>query len=76
MSRKLNSEAQKNRDDFDRCYPHGGCSCHISPPCGYCTHPGNPLCQEDDDCWEEEEIDCVCVSLLNGHEIGCPYHKG
>lgn len=20
----------------------GGCSCHISAPCGWCTHPGNP----------------------------------
>jgi hypothetical protein len=50
--RVLTAEAQADRDDFDR--DDGGCSCHISPPCGYCTHPGNPLNQEDDDCWTEE----------------------
>jgi len=27
----------------------GNCSCHISPPCPSCTHPGNPenLAEED-----------------------------
>lgn len=32
-----------------------GCTCHLGhPPCGYCTHPGNPENQEEDpDAWEE-----------------------
>lgn len=50
--RELTPEAQDERDDYERYY--GGCSCHISPPCGACTHPGNPLNQEDDSCWLEE----------------------
>lgn len=51
---RLTREAQKDRDDFDRYYWSGyGCTCHIFPPCSYCTHPGNPLCQEDDECWEK-----------------------
>lgn len=29
------------------------CSCHISPPCGHCTDPGNiNNLYEDDDAWE------------------------
>lgn len=51
--RVLTPEAQADRDDFDA--EDGCCSCHISPPCGYCTHPGNPLNQEDDSCWMEVE---------------------
>lgn len=45
--------AENERDDFHREYKDGGCTCFISPPCGYCTHPGNPVNQEEcDDCWE------------------------
>lgn len=34
-----------------------GCSCHICPPCGDCTHPGNPLnLEESDDLWEEAKV--------------------
>lgn len=51
--RVLTPEAQADRDDFER--DDYGCSCHISRPCGYCTHPVNPLNQEDDDCWMEVE---------------------
>lgn len=52
--RELTSGAQEDRDEFDSDYGHlSCCSCHISPPCGYCTHPGNPDNQEEDDeCWE------------------------
>lgn len=43
------------RDDFDAAYPDGvGCSCHINPPCNYCTHPGNPdNLNENRDAWIE-----------------------
>lgn len=53
--RVLTDEAQADRDEFDADYGDGGCSCHISPPCSYCTHPGNPLNQDEcDECWREE----------------------
>lgn len=51
---QLTEKAQEDRDDFisdDSC-----CSCHMNPPCGHCTHPGNPDNQEDDEeCWEETD---------------------
>lgn len=48
----LTEEAQSDRDEFDSM--DWCCSCHINPPCGYCTHPGNPANQEEDeDCWIE-----------------------
>lgn len=75
MARRLTEAAQADRDDFERLYRFGGCSCHINAPCGCCTHPGNPICQEEDECWEEDVEECRCVSLLNGHEFGCPYHR-
>jgi hypothetical protein len=53
--RVLTPEAQEERDDFERDRADGGCTCFIAPPCGYCTHPGNPLNQEVDECWMEVE---------------------
>ena len=50
---QLTEEAQLQSINFERNYGTGNCSCHISPPCGSCTHPGNPRNQvEDDNCWE------------------------
>ncbi|HYG24454.1 MAG TPA: hypothetical protein VEH04_16875 [Verrucomicrobiae bacterium] len=55
MSKRLTKEAQIERDDFTGLYGEGNCSCHLSPPCNSCTHPGNPRNQEEDEaCWEEE----------------------
>ena len=53
MSKVLTPEAQAERDQFVSEYGlDGNCSCHISPPCPSCMHPGNPLQQEEDDsCW-------------------------
>lgn len=49
--RVLTAAAQADRDDFEA--DRGCCSCHVSPPCGYCTHPGNPANQEEnEECWE------------------------
>ena len=45
----LTPEAQADRDEFERLYDGGNCSCHLSPPCGSCVHPGNPRNQEEDD---------------------------
>lgn len=55
MSRRLTQAAEDDRANFDREYSDSGCTCFISPPCSHCTHPGNPLNQEDDDCWEPDE---------------------
>lgn len=54
----LIDEAQAERDAFHSCYGFfGGCSCHSMPPCGFCTHPGNPTNQEEDEsCWREEPL--------------------
>lgn len=50
MSRRvLTPDAQWDSDQFDRDYSERGCSCHISPPCSHCTHPGHPLCLEEDE---------------------------
>lgn len=50
--RVLTPEAEAELSAFRRWYDD--CSCHVSPPCGSCTHPGNPLNQEgDDSCWME-----------------------
>ncbi|OHD28241.1 MAG: hypothetical protein A2Y38_25290 [Spirochaetes bacterium GWB1_59_5] len=59
--RCLTPEAREARADFERRYASGGgCSCHISPPCGYCTDPDNPANQdEDDSCWMEKVPDVV-----------------
>ena len=48
--RVLTPEAQAERDDFQAEYGYdGNCSCHISPPCNSCIHPGNPRNQEEDE---------------------------
>ena len=53
MAKILTESAQQDRYDFERL---DGCSCHLNPPCGWCTHPGNPLYQENDEsCWIEED---------------------
>lgn len=50
---ELTPEAEEDRAEFNDVYGIGGnCSCHISPPCGSCTHPGNPRNQDEDpSCW-------------------------
>lgn len=58
--RRLTAEAQADRDDFES--RDSGCTCFISPPCGHCTHPGNPHNQEDDECWEPAEPDFFALN--------------
>lgn len=51
--RRLTELAQAFRDEFDATVKHQGCSCHISPPCNFCLHPGNPVNLEAcDEAWE------------------------
>lgn len=51
----LNADGQEAEDSF-ACYMEergNGCTCFISAPCGYCTHPGNPIAiEETDEFWE------------------------
>jgi len=52
----LTDEAETERQDFRTEYGDGNCSCHISPPCGSCAHPGNPRnLDEDDSAWVKDE---------------------
>jgi len=54
--RELTAEAELDRERFDRDYGNRGCNCFTGcAPCGWCTHPGNPINQaEDEECWERE----------------------
>lgn len=50
--RILTAEARAERADYQDLLSDRGCSCHISPPCSICVHPGNPVNQEGtDECW-------------------------
>lgn len=51
--RVLTAEAQADRDDFELNFEQHGCTCFLCAPCSFCTHPGNPLCQEDGEFYEE-----------------------
>ncbi len=65
-TKRLTEEAQFDRDDFEACHvtedgayslADRGCICFTGcAPCSFCTHPGNPLNQEErDECWELDE---------------------
>ena len=68
MDRKLTDEAQADRDAFMFDFRNRGCTCFISPPCSYCTHPGNPFNQEDDWHWVDEDAAQVALELLDALE--------
>jgi len=54
----LTEAAQEDRDDYERDLRTHSCTCHLSPPCHMCIHPGNPLNQDEDEaCWEEDDGD-------------------
>lgn len=77
--RVLTAEAERELSDFEAEYAERGCTCFISPPCSYCTHPGNPLNQEcDDTAWVALPPDCDCrqpaptsKSAYGGDYVGC-----
>lgn len=53
--KQLTPWAEDELADWGRLYGDCGCTCFISPPCGSCTHPGNPYNLEaTDDAWEQE----------------------
>lgn len=48
----LTQEGEDLLDEFNSKFRSNSCSCHINPPCSYCTHPGNPRnLEEQDDLW-------------------------
>lgn len=53
MTKQLTEQAENDRAEFYANYAYRGCTCFQVAPCGYCTHPGNPLNQEEDEtAWE------------------------
>ena len=70
--RVLTEEADADRSSFEYVYGAHGCTCFRNPPCGFCTPPGNPLNQEEDEeCWKlaGEEHEIRQPFLHNGLEI-------
>lgn len=57
---RLTDEALAEYHEFEDCHGEVGCSCHIEPPCPWCTHFGNPMnLIEDDDAWQKAEPDVM-----------------
>lgn len=55
---ELKREWQAVADDFMEIYWDSGCTCFLSPPCGYCTHEGNPNnLEECEDVWAKSPAD-------------------
>jgi hypothetical protein len=73
---QLTADAQRQRDEFEARYgDRGNCSCHLSPPCGSCLHPGNPNNQADDDsCWERESENVQGVNDAAAAHDGAEVH--
>lgn len=56
MKKVLNELGQNLQYEFELDSADTGCSCHLNPPCGYCTHPGNPInLEETPEAWDYEE---------------------
>lgn len=71
----LTKEAEDERAEFEAQFGDRGCTCFISPPCAFCTHPGNPLNQnEDDTAWEDVQLVCVDnTGIENRFDVGEKY---
>ena len=55
MGRVLTPDGEFLEAEFESIFGWSGCSCFISPLCGYCTHLGNPLNLEcTPEVWMEE----------------------
>ena len=51
----LKPDAEAEYWEWDSKHGDRGCTCFVSPPCGSCTHPGNPSnLEEDDSAWVKE----------------------
>lgn len=63
MGAKLSKLGKELAESFEQDYGENGCCCHMGiPPCGYCTHPGNPLNLNDTpEAWEDEDSASVDI---------------
>lgn len=44
--------AQKEAESFQNAFEDHSCTCFLSAPCNFCTHPGNPMnLEETEDAW-------------------------
>ena len=60
----LTEEGMDLYDEFYIGHEESGCSCHICPPCGYCTHPGNPdNIKETDSLWVPDPSVEGCIQF-------------
>lgn len=56
MAKRLKTKYLELFSDWESYHERYGCSCHINPPCGSCTHEGHPLALEDNsEAWVENE---------------------
>lgn len=55
---KFTEEGEALESQFKREFRNEGCTCFISAPCSYCTHPGHPIAiEETDEYWRRVEVD-------------------
>lgn len=57
--------SEKTLEDMGRFFAEGsrgevsladrGCTCFMNAPCSRCTHPGNPVCVDEVECWASPE---------------------
>lgn len=52
--RLLNDVGMSLSWDFQEYFYNRRCTCHKTPICGFCAHPGNPMnLEESEDVWDE-----------------------
>lgn len=65
--RRLTAEAEERIATFEQEYGRAGCSCHLSAPCHWCTHPDNPInVHEEDGAWEADVPDIDYLGVARG----------
>lgn len=62
MTRELMPWAEDERADWDLRHGDRGCTCFVSPPCGSCLHPGNPV-----------NLDCTDEAWGDHYEVLAAY---
>lgn len=61
--KQLTEEYEEIYEEFRQAHDDGGCTCFLNPPCGYCTHPGNPSnLEETEEAWVPADPDAVMKS--------------
>ncbi len=61
---QLSEYGEELQEEFEAAHGDSCCSCHINPPCSYCTHPGNPICLENTpEAWVIQDIDSEAAQI-------------